>query len=680
LWPCRQFWQSVRSTFPILSGYRPDIDGLRAVAVLSVVIFHAWPTVLPSGFIGVDIFFVISGFLISGIIFKGVEKNNFSFLDFYLRRIKRILPALILIIISSVCLGWFVLLADEYQMLGKHIASAALFISNFTSLNESGYFDTAAELKPLLHLWSLGIEEQFYIIWPLLIYVGARLRINLLILVVVLLLTSFSLNIWRIDAHLVQTFYLPFTRFWELLAGACLAYFVLNHGDIFKKVQIKASNFIALSGIAFVALALVLINSSKLFPGWWALLPVVGTVLLIAAGPDAWINKHLLAWRPAVFLGLISYPLYLWHWSLLSFLRITESSDPSPYLVVAVVFLSVFLAWITYFLVEVRLRHSSYHWVAVGLVVAMVFSGLAGKLLQHEEGFPERASIAHFQEYDQQMKREAPTDGACLEYVNRAFSTVLFNYCRSKNLGSLRWIAIVGDSHAHVLFPGFSEEFGKRGFGTILLANSSCPPLLGTATGKTPAERELCSRKIEQILNVVAGEKKIERVLFATRGPVYITGNGFGAAGRADTDQNVRPTIESEYTESSRDLYFNGLDRTVNYILKSNKKLDYFLENPEMGVLPKDCIGRPATFRRDRIKCEINFNVYHARMADYRSLVLRIKQKYPSLKILDPEPLFCNTKVCNGIRDNKLLFADGDHLSVEGSKYIANRLTLQFFR
>jgi peptidoglycan/LPS O-acetylase OafA/YrhL len=475
--------------------YRADIDGLRAVAILSVVAFHAWPSILPSGFVGVDIFFVISGFLISSIIFKAVDQDSFSFKDFYSRRIKRIFPALGLVFVACLSMGWFALFADEYKMLGKHVASGSVFISNFTLLKESGYFDPAAELKPLLHLWSLGIEEQFYIVWPLLIYAAAKLRINLLVTTIFLAVLSFGLNIGRIDAHVVQTFYSPITRIWELMLGALLAYVTLYSSEQYRLITKKFANCIAIMGLVLIVMALFLLNDTKLFPGWWAALPTIGGVLLIAAGPSAWVNRKVLASHPLVFIGLISYPLYLWHWPLLSFLRIIESSDPSPFLVVIAVLVSVLLAWLTYFLVEKRIRHHSSSWIVIGLVIAVAISGCIGKVIQRKDGLPDRSSVAHYKKYDEQLIREADTDDACLKHIQQGGEKILFDYCRASNLKSKKWIAIIGDSLAHVLFPGFSREFERRGLGTILLANSSCPPFIGTATGKTGTETVLCAKK-----------------------------------------------------------------------------------------------------------------------------------------------------------------------------------------
>ena len=204
-------------------AYRPDIDGLRAVAVLLVVGYHAFPYWLNGGFIGVDIFFVISGFLISSIIFQDLGAGSFRFTDFYGRRIRRIFPALIIVVAACLVAGWFVLLAGEYEQLGKHVAGGAGFIANFLLWNESNYFDNAAETKPLLHLWSLGVEEQFYIIWPLLLWLAWKRNFNARTMTAFIVIMSFALTIAQARTDMVAAFYSPATRFWESLCGALLA-------------------------------------------------------------------------------------------------------------------------------------------------------------------------------------------------------------------------------------------------------------------------------------------------------------------------------------------------------------------------------------------------------------------------------------------------------------------------
>ena len=271
--------------------YRADIDGLRAVAVLSVVGFHAFPNFIKSGFIGVDIFFVISGFLISSIIFGNLEHRSFNYSEFYVRRIKRIFPALIAVLLTSLCFGWYVLLANEFQQLGKHVAAGTAFISNFALWNESGYFDNAAETKPLLHLWSLAIEEQFYIFWPVLLGIVWKRRWNFLVITTAIALISFAINIYSSFDNPVATFYSPLSRFWELMIGGVLAYLTIHK----KNYVNKHPNIQSLLGFMLLAIGFYFIVSRNTYPSYWALLPVLGTFFIISGGSNAWLNRTFLS-------------------------------------------------------------------------------------------------------------------------------------------------------------------------------------------------------------------------------------------------------------------------------------------------------------------------------------------------------------------------------------------------
>src|SRR6266513_4378174 len=246
-----------------------------------VVLFHAFPEAMPGGFIGVDIFFVISGFLITGIIVRELDQKRFSLLAFYNRRIRRIFPALIVVLCVTMVLGWLWVLPAAYAQLSSDVFASAVFFANIALLLQSGYFDVEAARKPLLHLWSLGIEEQFYLFWPLMLMLVARLRLSLLAVACVIGLASFALNVALIGANPVATFYLPFTRAWELLAGAALAC-----GWIKLSQSAIASNLRAGIGILLVAIAAAVLDTNSAFPGWWAILPVLGGALLVSA-PNA---------------------------------------------------------------------------------------------------------------------------------------------------------------------------------------------------------------------------------------------------------------------------------------------------------------------------------------------------------------------------------------------------------
>lgn len=332
--------------------YRPDIDGLRAVAVLAVILHHAWPKWFASGFIGVDIFFVISGYLISSIILSQVKSGRFSIFEFYSRRVRRIFPALILVLLATIIFGWFVLLQGEFRQIGKHVAAGGGFISNIIFWFEAGYFDNTAETKPLLHLWSLGVEEQFYVVWPLILWVVFTKKYNFIYVASVIFLFSMSINVTTSETNPTAAFFSPVTRFWELMSGGFAAYLHLHH----KAWTEHGKRISSIVGTIFLVIGFTLITPQVFFPSWWAILPVFGSVLLIMAGPTAIVNRQLLSKKAPVFVGLISYPLYLWHWPLLSFGYIVYGGKPS-YLIKLILLCAAFvLAYVTYRLLEVPIR------------------------------------------------------------------------------------------------------------------------------------------------------------------------------------------------------------------------------------------------------------------------------------------------------------------------------------
>ena len=395
--------------------YRPDIDGLRALAVLSVVLYHAFPSKLKGGFVGVDIFFVISGYLISTIIFTNLERGTFSFAAFYSRRVKRIFPALLLVLLFCFVFGWHGLLSDEFRQLGKHIAAGAGFLSNFVLWGESGYFDNAGHSKPLLHLWSLGIEEQFYIFWPLLVWIAWRSKLGLLLISLSALLISFSLNIHGVRNDPVATFYSPLTRFWELSVGSILAYLTLRKHINPTRTAVIRSNALSIAGIALLFSAVLFTNSDLTFPGWWALLPVFGSALVIVAGTKSWLNRKVFSNKLAVWFGLISFPLYLWHWPILSFGRIVEGDGPSRIFRVLAILTSIILAWVTYRFIERYVRVSKGYKYVFLLVSASVVVALAGTFVYVNNGL---------------TGREIVTESGFNEEVRRQFTGPWWGYTR----------------------------------------------------------------------------------------------------------------------------------------------------------------------------------------------------------------------------------------------------------
>jgi peptidoglycan/LPS O-acetylase OafA/YrhL len=475
--------------------YRPDIDGLRAVAVAVVVAYHAFPLLLPGGFVGVDIFFVISGYLISGIILGALAEGRFSFAHFYARRIRRIFPALAVVLAAVLIGGWFVLYADDYQRLGRHVAAGAAFASNFVLWRESSYFDTAVELKPLLHLWSLGIEEQFYLAWPVMLVAASRWRLGPrgiggvgrgpLALTLAIGTASFLIAIWTVRIDRTPAFYAPWNRFWELLAGATLACIEADAALATFLARVTARPFVpnvlAIAGALMIVAGVILIDSTRVFPGLWVLLPVAGTFFLLVAGDRAWVNRRILALRPVVWVGLISYPLYLWHWPLLSFTRLMMSGTPPALIRLGLVAASVVLAWLTYRAIEWPVRFGSRRRTVVPiLATSMVGLFAFGLATTVSGGFIDRRinrdDAARIIDYYQRMRRgelhEAYRDECdFMEWKTERVRTELDPSCTAA--GRERTFLLWGDSFAQALSLGIREQL-PPGSSLAQITTSAC--------------------------------------------------------------------------------------------------------------------------------------------------------------------------------------------------------------
>jgi peptidoglycan/LPS O-acetylase OafA/YrhL len=495
-----------------LQKYRPDIDGLRAVAVLAVLVYHAFPETIRGGFIGVDVFFVISGFLISNVVFEGMASSRFSIIDFYRRRIRRIFPALITVLCAVLAAGWFVLLGVDYALLGKHVAAGAGFCANLILWLEADYFDRSAELKPLLHLWSLGIEEQYYLLWPALMWLLWKPGRNLYKPLTVLLLLSLSLSIYQTYTNKTLAFYSPFSRFWEILVGSLLAYVSFRRSASPNlNLNTGFNHLLSLVGVGLISLGFVFITTKSTFPGWLALLPTGGTALVIASGAQAWINSKVLSQPILVWIGLISFPLYLWHWPLLSFARIDSGQELSTELRWILLGVSFVLAWLTYRFIERPLRYGrSVNLITAALLSSMLLIGASGYLIFRSQGLPNRfpeiiraaTSFIDFS-WGDRVRSEV----CHLHFVT---STVHKPECFETKRPL---IALWGDSHAASLYPGLKNLQATDKFGIIQVNQSGCPPLLGVSEFNF---RTNCKQVNDEVVNKLIEAKPDIFILHGT--------------------------------------------------------------------------------------------------------------------------------------------------------------------
>lgn len=635
--------------------YRPDIDGLRAIAIFSVLIFHAFPEYLPGGFIGVDIFFVISGFLICTIIFENLAQNSFSFIDFYSRRIRRIFPALGIVLLSSWLLAWFTLLPEEFKSLGKHILGGAGFVSNLVLWNESGYFDADSNTKPLLHLWSLGIEEQFYLLWPIVMWVAYRFKISFILLTLGVLLFSFTLNLFLISDAPVAVFYSPITRVWELLFGSVLAWVLLPKKQkaqhriqqFIQSLNAAQSNGCAAIGILLMLVSLAFITENSAFPGWWALLPVMGSALLILSGPHAWVNQKILSYRVMVWFGLISFPLYLWHWPLLSFTHLIDGTN-SIVTRFSMVLLSILLAWLTYRFIERPFRFGRLASqpvqakVILSLMAFMCLVAYMGYAAYVRDGIPIprmlfRSSNLLLNEILTYKFQTGPAwrMGSC--YLTEKQNAGDFGSCGANIDPAKSTVVLWGDSHAAHLYPGFEKAYINE-INLVQRTASACPPILQI----DKISRPFCKDINDQTLGLIT-KLRPQRVLLA--------GNW-------------------------RDNSWSDLSKTIK-ALKAIGVANIDLVGP-VPVWENNLPKQIFLFCKKNTPCEIPVRMQMGLVTKVFELDQQMAQFaiQENVNYLSPIKVLCNVQGClirTGEAGNTITSWDSEHLTDAGAQYLVSK-------
>jgi peptidoglycan/LPS O-acetylase OafA/YrhL len=662
-----QYPLEIRSRYGAGWRYRPDIDGLRAVAVSSVVFFHAGLFPFRSGFVGVDIFFVISGYLIGGIVLREGTEGRFDFVNFYARRARRILPALILVVLVTCLLGWFLLDAKEYFFVGATATSSLLATSNFSFWRLQDYFATESQLRPLLMTWSLGIEEQFYLLFPLMIigivrYAPGRIMAAL----VIVSCSSFIVALWSAEVHPDAAFYLLPSRAWELAAGAMLvAWQIAERGRRVRTSQyrIRGSDLLAGAGALLIAIAVGGFGGTSAFSSLPVLLSVCGTVALIAAEKSGF-NRRVLSSRPMVFVGLISYSWYLLHWPLMSYLRIVMPEPPEPWQLMVVTLVSFGLAVLSWRFVERTFRQPArppgptvlrYAVVLalalVGPIIIKQGAGLAGRL-------PDQA-------------REIAThvgdglDGPCMATWSETKPDLSSNCV--VDIPNRPSVALVGDSHAWALGPGLRKLAARQNLGFRVLTKSLCPPLRGVSvkSEEHPVLTEACAAFMENALREIASDQSIEVVLLA---------------GLWDPTDRYVDYAAPHSSKSGVDLLREGLKRMVGALQNEKKHIvlvgdsPYWRLDPLRLTLAKSIPLRGLVFCSfwptcgDLFRGAVAFDDIIP--ADPGSVqVVRDMANTDHIRYLNLFGRFCDADRCTFRRGNQLLFFDTNHLSSTGAEF-----------
>lgn len=645
--------------------YRPDIDGLRAIAILSVVAFHTYPTGGKGGFIGVDIFFVISGFLISTILLQNLEKGSFSFVEFYIRRINRIFPALILVLIATFLIGWFVMLADEYALLGKHILAGAGFVSNFLLLRESGYFDIAADMKPLLHLWSLGIEEQYYLVWPPLIWFAYKWKKYLFSTILVLCFASFVFNVTSVSHNPIETFLLPLTRFWELLVGSALAYFMLFNQSLVQRLRTLNGNFLSLCGIVLILTGIIYITKDKVFPGWWALLPTIGAALVILAGSQAWFNRKVLSSRLLVWFGLISFPLYLWHWPLLAFAQIMVGQLPAREIRFAIDVVSIVLAYMTYRWIEKPIRFGkSGSSKTIIMIILMAVVGCVGYSCLSLNGFPFRkisllsGGEISANNINPDSDQSPQKSWSCRSTVN--VSEEFNKNCLLHTLVDSKFrIVVWGDSHAYAWMPVFKQIAMQNNYELYVISTPGCPPINGVRRTDGVDSNSANCKGIETTGKILDSIVKLKPDLVILTSWWSLYSHGLVIDGVPYKDHHFLTTHPTEIAtqDTSRAALKKEIPATLKVFERNNIPVIVFKNPPVLHF-------SVANSRKSINEIQPT-TLEHEELSDFTNQILSKNNNY---KIFDPATKLCRES-CVAKVDGNWIYTDFTHLSIYGAMY-----------
>ena len=644
--------------------YRRDIDGLRAVAVIAVVLFHFGVPGFSGGFVGVDVFFVISGYLITSIIWRQREAARFSFVEFWARRARRILPALFVMMAAVLAVGWFLMAPKDYEELGRSVRYQVMFVSNLLFMRQEGYFDAASDLKPLLHTWSLAVEEQFYIVFPLLLTLLSSRFKHWRLALFSLLLVSFGLSVWAVAQHPEKAFFLLPMRAWELLAGAMLAIAPASQ----KRLTPAAAQAISLLGMGLILVAVFGYDNSTPFPGAAALLPVLGVVALI------WANEHQSTWvgrvlstRLMVGLGLISYSWYLWHWPVFVFGSYAGAEEFGPVLTGGLIALTLILGYLSWRFVETPFRErrilAGRRQILVAAGLGILVLGIAGQALRWTDGLPSRLSEQALQYARASEWR--PELMACITDDKSPADTPFCRYGQSPTAPAQ--LLVWGDSHATALIPALEESARQHGVNVMLASSAGCLPLEGLEHGTRCAEY---NRRVERTL----ATEPVRDILLVARWSLYLYGDAKGDHGHALRDGNGhydRAVAEQRLAD--------GLRARVEQLRKAGYRVWLMKEAPLQPFNPPYRLSRLAMLHQPTADVGMSVEDHLRQKAFINRLFADIAAADSHVQVLDPTPQLCDASgLCRAEQDGHSLYTDDNHLSEIGARLVLPALAPLF--
>lgn len=648
--------------------YRADVDGLRAVAVVPVVLFHAGVPGFGGGYVGVDVFFVISGYLITGILLRSLQARCFSLAEFYERRIRRIVPALIAMLAGSTACSIWLTFPDEFTNFGKSLFATALFYANYHFMSDTGYFAAPAEGKPLLHMWSLAVEEQFYLIFPLYVYVACRwVRSHLLQLTLAIALLSLAYSLWLVDRSPDQGFYSAPARAWELLCGALLAILVSRRPVVLHPA---AANALTFFGLILIGSSVMTYSDHTTFPGAAALPPVLGAMAVLHAGnaPGNWVSRCLTV-TPVRFVGLISYSMYLWHWPVLVFGKawhIDPLSGLDRLFLLAAIFGLAVLSWR---FVERPFRRGGGRQtrrmaLAIG-VATLSGTMLAGALFAVGNGWPGRFDARTLETLA--AKDDAPRMASCQDLQPGRQPSMPLCSVGDPTAG-LASFAVWGDSHAEALLPAIDASARSIGIRGVAYTPGGCPPLVGVR--QTREGFQDCAKRAEVFLEYLMRHSEIRQVVLASRWTLYATGVRFlSEAGHSVQITDNDDDIDDAPISGNRQVFERGLARTL-------KRLETLQVTPVLvGQVPESEFRVPhALARAAHLGRAIDVGPSTEAFERRQFVVNAILSSQPghsTLKVIRPDRALCDAVRCVAADSGRPLYRDSNHLTATQAAKLA---------
>jgi peptidoglycan/LPS O-acetylase OafA/YrhL len=614
--------------------YRQEIDGLRALAVLPVILFHAGFETFSGGFVGVDVFFVISGYLITTVILAELEQGKFSIVNFYERRARRILPALFLVIFVCIPFAWLWLLPSDMKDFSQSLVAVSVFASNILFWHQSGYFDTEAELKPLLHTWSLAVEEQFYLLFPLFLMLFWKLGKRwVLVMLGLTFFASFSVSEWAAYAKPSAAFYLFLTRGWELLIGALAAFYLSKaNGRAFDKV---ASEFGGYLGVVLILTAVFVYTKATPFPGFYALVPTLGTVLIILFATQKTTVGKFVGNKVFVGLGLISYSAYLWHQPLFAFARYKSFSQPSYIVFLSLSVFALILAYFSWKFIEVPFRKNGaitrkkIFSLALFFTLLFVFIGYFGHI---RNGFENRfnrvlsGDIGHIEFY--KYINEKYFDCEPKSIAERALKLDGFIRCKQSKQGTPE-IILLGDSHAEHLFLGLAEYITNKNIAFYIF-------------GEKPYVEV---KDFNHIFDEILSNNKPQHIILTMHYIGHLDAQGSGL--------------------------YDGFKRTVESLIKAGKSVTLVGDVPRFNQNPSLCVYSVSA--KPSLSCSLSLEDVERQRSIYDNILKRLGKEF-GLTYLTIDKDLCADDVCAMSKGETILYRDKNHLNIIGSKLVGKSL------